>query len=219
MRTAIGQNSDKDSVRLSIHWDMQKESRTEFSINSRYYHSYHDSPGSTDNPTPDARQRYQKGAFDFTAKGIMGEKSEFSIKSYADITGLDDLSQTGIVSKLDVYKIGIKTDTSWAEDDGKWALRIGGIIEQDSVDHNFTGDHHRDSASLSAQFDCKFGDFVISFGLRGDYTNYFNFLPASTTGISYAISKKCLLKSNVGYMENSRHLRSSISPATVLLTR
>ncbi len=198
-------NSDKDTGNFSFHLDKKPAEKfagiSQYDFNTRYYHSFHGSPGPTDNPTPDARQRYEKSSFDLMCKGLAGSKGDFSIKSYGDITDLTDHSQTGFESKLKIYKIGIRGDTNWSDEDGKWAVRLGGLLEKDDVDHNISGDHHREKYALHTQIDRTFNNFTLSFGIRGDYTNDFYFSPACTTGVSYAFAKNIILKSNFGYSE------------------
>jgi len=198
-------NSDRDTGNFSFHLDKKPAEIfagiSQYDFNTRYYHSFHGSPGPTDNPTPDARQRYEKASFDLMGKGFLGDKGDFSIKSYGDITDLADHSQTGFKSKLKTCKIGIKGDTNWSDQDGNWALRLGGLLEKDDVDHNISGDHHREKYAIHTQLDHVFDNFTFSLGIRGDYTNDFYFSPAYTTGASYAFSKNLLLKSNFGYSE------------------
>jgi len=198
-------NSDKDTGNFSFHLDKKASGEaggiSPYDFNARYYHSFHGSPGPKDNPTPDARQRYEKGSFDLMCKGLAGSNGDFSIKSYGDITDLEDHSQEGYTSKLKIFKIGIKGDTNWAKEDGKWAMRFGGLIEKDDVDHNISGDHHREKYSLHTQFDRAFDKVTFSLGARGDYTNDFYFSPAYTTGVSYEFGKNLILKSNFGYSE------------------
>ena len=61
-------NSDKDTGNFSFHFDKKTSGIlagiSQYDFNTRYYHSFHGSPGPTDNPTPDARQRYEKESFD-----------------------------------------------------------------------------------------------------------------------------------------------------------
>jgi len=210
-------NSDKDTGSFSFHIDKKPSGKSDgisqYDFNARYYHSFHGSPGPTDNPTPDARQRYEKGSFDLMCKGFVGSKGDFSIKSYGDITDLEDRSQAGCKSKLKVFKIGIKGDSNWAEEDGKWAMRLGGLIEKDDVDHNISGDHHRERYSLHTQFDRVFDKFTFSFGARGDYTNDFYFSPAYTTGVSYEFGKNLILKSNFGYSEKAPSFSQLYQPS------
>ncbi len=80
-------------------------------------------------------------------------------------------------------------------------MRIGGLIEKDDVDHNISGDHHREKYSLHTQFDRAFDKVTFSLGARGDYTNDFYFSPAYTTGVSYEFGEHLILKSNFGYSE------------------
>lgn len=193
-------NSDKDAGLFSFYWQKKDERQTQYYLNLRYYHSYHGCPGPTDNETPDARQSYEKRAVDLKVDGLMGDIGEFSIKSYADIVDLKDRLQTGNKSTLDVYKTGIKADTIWShEEDGTWETRLGAMFEYNKVNHNITGDHHREKVSLHGQVDKEIGDVTASFGLRGDYVSDFELFPAVSVGLCYAIREQSLLKGNFGY--------------------
>jgi vitamin B12 transporter len=195
-------NTDKDTANVSVHWDREQDNLVKYDINGRYYYSEHGTSGPVDNPTPDARQYYNKGALDFRAKGPMGDTGAFSIKSYFDTAHLKDKSQFDYTSTLETYKIGIKGDGNWSEETGKWALRLGGMFEEDIVDHSLTGDHHREKTSINTQFDRDLGDVTLSLGLRGDHTNDFGFFPAFSIGLGYAIGPDSILKTNAGYSVN-----------------
>jgi iron complex outermembrane receptor protein len=70
------------------------------------------------------------------------------------------------------------------------------------VDHNLSGDHHREKASIHLQQDREF-DFVnATLGLRCDYTNDFGFFPAVSTGISYPFNTDTIIKTTAGYSVN-----------------
>ena len=53
-------NADRDKGDLSVHWDRGGKGAVRYELNGRYYISEHGSAGPVDNPTPDARQRYEK---------------------------------------------------------------------------------------------------------------------------------------------------------------
>jgi len=195
-------NSDRDSGSLGLHWDKTSEEQAKYEVNGRFYVSKHGTPGPTYNLTPDARQRYTKGSFDFRMQRMVGEVGEYSVKGYADRTELEDRSQSGITSDLEVSKLGLKGERVWADVAGQWALRLGGRGEQDKVDHTLTGKHHRETFSANSQFDRDFGKMAASIGLRGDYTNDFDFFSAFTSGLSYEMGPKTLFKTNIGYTVN-----------------
>jgi len=194
-------NSDRDSGNFSFNWGKKGKSQIEYDLNGRYYHAYHGSPGPTDNPTPNARQRYRKGSFDLRVNGLMGNAGEFSLKSYADMEDLKDKSQTGDTSSLDEYKIGVSGETVWFREDA-WALRVGGLTEKSEVEHDIAGDHQREKISLHMQYDREIEDLTMSLGLRGDYTNDFEAFPALFAGLSYALRSNTILKANAGYSIN-----------------
>ncbi|MCD6527616.1 MAG: TonB-dependent receptor [Desulfuromonas sp.] len=196
-------NSDRDSGGFSFHWDRKIAALTSYEVNGRLYISEHGSAGPTYNPTPDAWQDYSKAAFDFRLEGVTGENSEYSIKAYVDRTDLEDKSQTGVISELDVTKIGLKGENTWAAADGAWALRLGGQGETEAIDYTMTGEHRRQTLALSGQLDRDFGKLASSLGLRGDYTNDFDFAPAFTGGLSYELGPKSLFKVNIGYTVNA----------------
>jgi iron complex outermembrane receptor protein len=201
-------NSDKDNGFFSLSWDTKDSNNTHYKIGGRYYHAEHGCPGPRYNLTPDARQKYDKGSIDFGMEGLTGQIGEFSLKSYADLKDLEDLSQTGDKSMLEVYKIGIKGEHTWTEESGTWAFRLGGKFERDSVDHTSmgsivnTGDHQRNTASLHLQYDRLIHDFTTSIGIRGDHTSDFGYSPAGNFGVSYGIKDTINIKTNAGYSIN-----------------
>ena len=191
-------NSDRDNGNLSFNWNRKGDAQTRYNLNGRYYHTEHGSPGPVDNPIPDARQRYQKGSLDFLVEGFIGDTCEYSVKSYGDVENLKDRSQTGERSTLKVYKVGVNSEGVWSNDEGS-ALRLGGLAETNRVDHDISGDHHREKASLHVQHDREISDFTLSLGLRGEHTNDFGYQPALRAGLSYSLSEKTLIKTNAGY--------------------
>ena len=194
-------NSYKDKENFSFNWNKKNKSQTQYALNGRYYHVNHGSPGPEDNRTPDARQYYDKFSLDYQVKGLMGEQGDYLLKSYADYKDLRDKSQTGQKSTLEVYKLGIKGEGTWTGNDA-YALRAGGKVEQDTVDHTITGKHHRNKFSFHVQLDQIFGPVAMTMGTRGDYTNDYEFFPAANAGLSFAIGPFGLLKTNAGYSVN-----------------
>ena len=195
-------NSDKDKGVFSLHYDRKTEGDIQYDLNGQYYVSEYGSAGPEDNPTPDARQRYEKGSLDFQAKGFMGETGDYSLKAYADQVDLKDESQSGFVSDLDDTKLGTKADFTWSQEEGLWMLRLGGILERDDVDHTVTGEHHRVAAGIHAQYDRRFGKTTVILGLRGDDTSDFGFNSGASGGLGYELSDKTLIKTNAGYSVN-----------------
>ncbi len=192
-------NSDRDSGDASFSRQAESVSGIQYDLNARYYHSYHGSSGPVDNPTPDARQRYQKGALDFQANGFITDTVEFSLKPYFDVEDLNDKSQTGSRSTLEAYKTGISVETIWNPVDRAQVWRFGGLFETNRVYHNISGNHHRDKISLHVQHDREMGDLTATFGVRGDYTNDFNAFPAVNAGLSYALGADTIIKTTAGY--------------------
>ncbi|MGB5157344.1 TonB-dependent receptor plug domain-containing protein [Desulfobacterium sp. N47] len=192
-------NSDSDSGNASFNWQTEGQTGIRYDLNGRYFHSYHGSPGPIDNPTPDARQRYQKGSLDFHINGFTDDMMEYKVKSYMDLTDLYDQSQTGSRSTLDEHRAGISAETTWKPEDGVFALRLGGLAETNRVDHNFSGDHHREKVSFHSQYDRELNKLTATLGLRGDHTNDFGFFPAFNAGLSYALGSNTVVKSSAGY--------------------
>jgi cobaltochelatase CobN len=192
-------NSDKDSGNLTLHWDRETQESGRFEIDGRYYGSEYGAPGPTDNPTPRARQRYQSGSMDTRLKGLVGESGDYSVQAYGDLVSLRDRSQSGFISTLDEVRFGMKGENNWSQEEGLWALRLGGILERDAVDHTLTGEHHRMSSGLSAQCDGHLDPFSSTLGIRMDHTNDFGFNPGFTSGLSYALWEKALAKAHAGY--------------------
>lgn len=195
-------NSDKNDGNISTYWNREEKDGTKIEVNGRYYLSEFGSIGPVDNLTPDARQRYQKGSLDGRLAGMLGETGSYSINPYGDMVNLRDRSQSGFVSTLDDIKAGIKSEAAWSGERGLWDLRLGAILERDDIDHTLTGKHHRTMADLNSQFDRRFGPLTGTIGLRGNYTDDFDFNPGFTGGLGYALSEKDLIKSKVGYTVN-----------------
>jgi iron complex outermembrane receptor protein len=195
-------NSDKNDGNISAYWNREEKNGTKLEVNGRYYRSEFGSIGPVDNLTPDARQRYQKGSLDARLAGMLGETGSYSVNPYGDIVNLKDRSQSGFTSTLDDIKAGIKSEAAWSGERGLWDLRLGAILERDDIDHTLTGEHHRTMADLSSQYDRRFGPLTGTIGLRGNYTDDFDFNPGFAGGLGYALSEKDLIKSRAGYTVN-----------------
>jgi vitamin B12 transporter len=195
-------NADKDKGNLSIHWDRGGKGDRRFELNGRYYTSEYGSPGPTDNPTPDARQRYEKGSLDFQTAGPAGDRGDYTLNAYADRVMLEDRSQSGFTSDLRDTKWGLKADTDWSSPEETWALRVGAILERDEVVNTLSGEHDRVTAGGHAQYDRHFDALSATLGLRGDHTSDFDFNPGASAGLSFEATKKLLIKGNAGYRVN-----------------
>ena len=191
-------NSDRDSGNFSFNWSKKSQVQTKYDLNVRYYQTEHGSPGPTDNETPNARQKYRKGSLDFHTDGLIGDTGEFSMKWYADIKDLKDRADDGRISTLENCKYGMKGETIWSHEE-RGALRLGGLLEKNEVEHDISGDHHREKASLHLQHDREIYDFTISFGLRGEHSSDFGYFPAGNIGLSYTVGQNTLFKTNAGY--------------------
>lgn len=195
-------NSDKNEGNFSAYWNREGEDGKKLEVNGRYYLSEFGSIGPVDNITPNARQRYQKGSLDARLAGMLSETGSYSINTYGDMVNLRDRSQSGFISTLDDIKTGIKSAITWSGERGLWDLRVGGLLERDDLDHTLTGKHHRAMADLNSQYDRRFGSLTGTVGLRGNYTDDFDFNPGFTGGLGYALSEKDLIRSKVGYTVN-----------------
>jgi vitamin B12 transporter len=195
-------NADRDKGDLSAHWDRGGKGAIRYELNGRCYISEHGSPGPIDNPTPDARQRYEKGSVDFQTAGPAGDQGDYSLNAYADRVTLEDRSQSGLTSDLRDIKWGLKADTDWSGAQETWALRVGAILERDEVEHTLSGEHDRVTAGAHAQYDRHFKALIATLGLRGDHASDFDLNPGASAGLSFEATKKLLIKGNAGYRVN-----------------
>jgi len=115
---------------------------------------------------------------------------------------LDDKSQSGATSGQDYVKLGIKPQTHFSGDTDLWGLRLGGILEQEDIDGTLSGQHHRVSSGLSAQYDRRWDPVTATLGLRSDYTSDFGFNPGASTGLGYGLTEKLMARINAGTSVN-----------------
>lgn len=195
-------NSDRTDGAFAVHWNVDREDGTGYEVSGRCYRAEYGSPGPLDNLTPDARQEYQKASIDTKYNGFIGESGTLAATLYGDLVSLEDQSQTGLRCDLDDHKVGLKVDTAWSQDDGKWDLRVGASSEWDEFDHTLSGEHNRFQNGVSSQYDLRIGDFTPTIGLRGDFTDDFGFNPGFVTGIGWGVTKKCIIKVKGGYSVN-----------------
>lgn len=192
-------NSDRDNGALSLHWDRDLSEVKRIEIDGRYHLSEHGSAGPVDNPTPDARQAYQKASLESRLKGMVDAAWDYTLNLYGDLVDLEDRSQAGFTSTLDSVKVGLKGETDWADEDLVWDLRLSGIVAYDDVDHTLSGEHDRTTAGIGAQVDRRWDAVTGTVGLRGDYTSDFDVSPGFSTGVSYQPSDRWTAKLNAGY--------------------
>ena len=195
-------NSDADNGSIGFQWELPSTKTAIYDINGRYYQSEHGAPGPTYNLTPDARQSYQKGALDFRVQNTFCETVESDLKTYLDITRLEDMSQSGAVSTLEAFTVGIKDEILLQKEDNQGQLRITGGLAQDRIDHSWSDDHHREKGSLGLQGDRQFGAATASLGGRWDYFSDFGFQPAADAGLNIAMGPHIRGKINAGYGVN-----------------
>jgi vitamin B12 transporter len=195
-------NSDKNEGNFSGYWNREDTQGKRFEINGRYYLSGFGSPGPLDNLTPNARQRYEKGSLDARMAGLMGDTGRYSLNPYLDRVWLQDRAQSGFIASLDDLKAGLKSESTWSDPAGLGDMRIGGILEQDTFDHTLAGQHQRTLMDLSGQVDRRFGSLSGTMGLRGNYTNDFQFNPGFSGGLGYAVTDKVLMRAKAGYTVN-----------------
>ena len=198
-------NSDQKGGNLSLHWARELKDFKKLELNGRYTVSDHGSPGPADNPTPDARQTYQKASLDNRFSGIAGDGGDYSLNLYGDMVDLEDESQSGFVSTLRDFKWGMKGEYNWEDDESLWAVRANGMLERDDLDHTLSGDHHRVTVGSGIQADRNWRDFTLTLGARGDQVSGFDFNPGLSGGASYAVTDQWSIKANAGY---SMHIPS-----------
>lgn len=196
------ENSQLDKGHFSFNWDKETDSLLSLQVNGKYFLSDHGVSGPTYNPTPKASQRYEKSSLDVKVKGFLGESLDYDVKAYADRVDLEDTANNGEVAKLDAYTAGLGGEILWSGEDGKSELRVGGLFENSEVDHTLTGEHHRDAFSLHGVHTLKRAPFILTTGIRGDYTSDFHFSPAGNLGVSYELLPYTVLKTNGGYSVN-----------------
>lgn len=195
-------NSDLDSGSLLVHWDHALEENRKLEFNGRFFTSESGSPGPLDNPTPDARQSYDKGSFDSRLSGLAGDSGDYALNLYGDTIRVEDKSQTGLVSRLDDDKVGLKGEYNWNDAADQWALRTSTILENDELDHTLSGSHTRSTAGLGVQADRKWQDWTITAGARGDEVSDFGFNPAVSGGIHHVLGAGWIAKANLGHSVN-----------------
>ncbi len=195
-------NSDRDSGSLSLHWDHTTPEHRRMEVDGRFYASEHGSTGPEDNPTPDARQSYQKASLDGRLSGLAGASGDYAVNLYGDRLSLEDKSQSGFVSNLDSAKLGIKGEYNWSDDAQRWAIRSNTIVEHDDLDHTLSGSHRRTTAGLGIQADRKWPALTATLGLRGDAVSDFDINPGCSGGVGYTVSDHWLVRVNTGYTVN-----------------
>lgn len=195
-------NSDRNDGNASVNWNRSGTNGNKYEVNGRYYEAEYGVPGPTDNETPNARQHYRKGSLDGRITGALLESGTYTLNTYGDLVNMQDKSQYGYSATLDDRKAGLKLDTSWAQDEGKWELRVGGMSEYNGFEHTLAGKHDRFRNGLNGQFDKRFGDFTTTIGAKGDVTNDFGFSPGGSVGLGWGLNEKTLLKARVGYTTN-----------------
>ena len=192
-------NSDRDAGSMTLNWGQELgDGGQRVEIGGRYYDAEYGSAGPTDNPTPDARQSYRKASLDGRLQGEdWGEGGTYSLGLYGDYIDLEDKSQSGLISTLEDAKVGVKGESSWADD--VWSLRLNGIAEREEVDHTLSGEHHRVASGIGLQGERNWADLLVTLGLRGDNTSDFDFNPGFSSGVSYELTQSWSVKAGAGY--------------------
>ncbi|WDP91024.1 MAG: TonB-dependent receptor [Desulfobacter sp.] len=193
-------NSDRDQAHLTMGFARKKEGR-QFQVNAKAYVSDHGIAGPTYNPTPSARQRYEKASLDMKYKGFT-DKTDYTLKAWTDVKQLDETAQNGDPSKLDTLTAGMGADLFLSEWDNTNELRFGGLAEHNRVDHTLSGKHNRTRVSAHTEYNIRTAPAVYTLGARGDYTNDFDFSPGGHAGASLNLSKATQVKANAGYTEH-----------------
>jgi iron complex outermembrane receptor protein len=195
-------NSDSDSGNLLLHWENELADKQKLAVDGRYYGSEYGSPGPLDNPTPDARQTYEKASLDSRLTGLAGVSGDYAVNLYGDSIHLEDQSQSGFVSTLDDVKVGLKGAYNWSDAADQWAVRTSAILENDALEHTLSGNHDRITAGLGVQADRKWQAVTVTSGVRGDQVTDFGLNPGLSGGMSYALAERWSLKANVGHSVN-----------------
>jgi iron complex outermembrane receptor protein len=195
-------NKDLDSGSFMVHWNGDVAEGRQLEINGRYFTSESGSPGPTDNPTPDARQSYDKASFDSRLSGLAGATGDYVLNLYGDTIEVKDKSQSGLVSTLDDDKVGIKGEYNWNDEADRWAVRTSAIVENDELDHTLSGSHNRITTGLGLQADRKWQDWTLTGGVRGDRVTGFGFNPGVSGGIHHVLGAGWVFKANLGHSVN-----------------
>lgn len=195
-------NQALDSGSLLLHYDDELVGNRKLEINGRFFTSESGSPGPLDNPTPDARQSYDKVSFDSRLGGLVGDSCDYVLNLYGDTIELEDKSQTGQVSTLDDDKAGIKVEYNWNDTADQWALRTSTILEHDDLDHTLSGSHQRTTAGVGLQADRTWQDWALTAGARGDQVSDFDFNPGLSGGIHHVLGAGWSFKANLGHSVN-----------------
>ncbi len=195
-------NSDLDSGNFFLHWDGALAGNRKVEVDGRYFSSESGSPGPLDNPTPNARQRYEKASFDGRLSGMAGANGDYALNLYGDLVELKDTSQSGRVATLDNARVGLKGEYNWNDEADQWALRASGLIENDDLDHTLSGSHNRITAGFGLQVDRRWQDWLVTAGARGDQVTGFGFNPGLSGGIRHTIGQGWSLKANIGHSVN-----------------
>ncbi|WP_448873697.1 TonB-dependent receptor plug domain-containing protein [Desulfobulbus propionicus] len=195
-------NKDLDSGSFLVHWNGELAENRQVEINGRYFTSESGSPGPTDNPTPDARQSYDKASFDSRLSGLAGATGDYVLNLYGDTIEVEDKSQSGMISTLDDDKVGLKGEYNWNDEADRWAVRTSALLEHDDLDHTLSGSHQRTIAGLGLQADRKWQDWTLTGGARGDQVSDFGFNPGVSTGVNHVLGAGWVFKANLGHSVN-----------------
>ena len=195
-------NKDLDSGSLVLNWNGELDNNRSLEINGRYFTSESGSPGPVDNPTPNARQSYEKASFDGRLSGLAGETGDYVLNFYGDTTEVEDQSESGSVSTLEDDKVGVKGEYNWNDTADAWAVRTSAVLENDDLDHTLSGEHNRITAGLGLQADRKWQDWTLTGGLRGDQVTGFGFNPGVSTGVHHVLGAGWSFKANIGHSVN-----------------
>lgn len=195
-------NNDLDSGSLLLQYNDELINNRKLEINGRFFTSESGSPGPLDNPTPDARQSYDKASLDSRLSGLNGANGDYALNLYGDTIKVKDQSQSGFISTLGDDKVGLKGEYNWNDDADQWAVRASSIVENDQLDHTLSGNHSRTTAGLGLQADRKWQDWIVTGGARGDQVSDFGFNPGLSGGIRHALAEGWSLKANLGHSVN-----------------
>ena len=191
-------NSDNTSANADFKWQRESKSNNSTSVNYNIYLKEKGAPGPVDNKTPDAEQRYFRTSLDIGHKGLINNYYSFTAKLFGDYEHLHDKSQSGFVSKLDVYQAGLKTKVEWSpSNDGGWMAGID--LSRNGSDHTLTGRHNRNIISSFLQSDRYLGPITGTLGIRTDYYSDYKVYCNPKLGISYGLNDRTVMRFNTGY--------------------
>jgi len=191
-------NSDRDAANLNLKWRHGADANNATTCNYNLYFKNNGSSGPEDNETPDARQRYIRTSLDIDQKVLLDYMGVFEAKLFSDYEDLKDKSQSGFISRLNVYKAGVNTKIQFLPIHD-WGILAGIDLNQDGSEHTISGWHRRDIVSGFFQVDKSWGKWTGTLGARSDYYSDYGVYGNPKAGISYGFNDSMVVRFNMGY--------------------